>query len=118
MFTPSRSLAALSLVWLGGCISDPVGDPCIPESVPPGGFVAEETYLETNSPQCETRLCIVRGLSGDPSPGCDGDLCAPELEVREHVYCSRRCDNDDGCPDGFVCAEVGSLGFACARDLI
>ena len=85
-----RALVPFCFALLCACVGDPVGDPCVPESIPPDGFVAEETYLETSSPQCESRLCVVRGLEGDPTPGCAGERCAPEAEVREHVYCTAR----------------------------
>lgn len=115
MLRSSSSLHAVVIVLLAGCIGDPVGSPCIPESVPPNGFLASETYLETNSAQCETRLCMVRGLDGDPRSDCEGEGCAPRSEVHEHVYCTRSCTSDDGCPDGFECADLGALGRSCAR---
>jgi hypothetical protein len=128
---------AISLLWLAGsgCSSSAVGDPCVPEQVPKDGFVASETYLETSSVQCATRICLVRGLMGDPSnlqeDECPkGDAtCVPASEVERSVYCSCRCDAPAqsgvptcDCPGGFICEEVletggaGIEGSYCVRD--
>jgi hypothetical protein len=128
---------AIALLWLAGtgCSSSAVGDPCVPEAVPEGGFLPSETYLETSSVQCATRVCLVRGLDGDPNnlqeDGCpSGDAtCVPESEVERSVYCSCRCDApaESGlptcsCPGGFLCEEVletggdGLRGSYCVRD--
>lgn len=104
-----------SLVTLG-CIGDPIGDPCTPEVVPEGGFVAEDTYLEIGSPQCHTRLCIARGLEGDPSPECAGDRCASPDDVRAHAYCTAPCGSDEDCPEGFSCGDVGRQRMICLRE--
>lgn len=109
-----RTLLALALL-AGGCVGGGIGDPCIPETVPEDGFLERETYVETSSPQCRTRVCLVRGLAGDPRPECEGDTCAPEREVQEHVYCTARCDGDEGCPEGFVCEALGAQGTTCVR---
>ena len=134
---------AISLLWLAGsgCASSAVGDPCVPEAVPEGGFLASETYLETSSVQCATRVCLVRGLEGDPNnlqPECTKDdpagapadsTCVSEAEVERSVYCSCRCGApaESGlptcdCPGGFICEEVletggdGLRGSYCVRD--
>jgi hypothetical protein len=134
---------AIALVWLAGtgCSSSAVGDPCVPEAVPEGGFLPSETYLETSSVQCATRVCLVRGLDGDPNnlqedePPCPLDdpskpsTCVTESEVERTVYCSCRCDApaESGlptcaCPGGFLCEEVletggdGLRGSYCVRD--
>lgn len=121
----SRSTTLALCCWLAcaafGCASDPAGDPCVPEQVPAGGFASSETYVETESPQCLSRLCIVRGLSGDPSDRCT-EGCASEAQVREHVYCTCRCDESGdrepcACPNGFVCEPTGMLGSFCVRDV-
>ena len=57
-------LAAFSM--LAGCTAPGIGDPCIPESIPEGGFVGSEAYLETSSVQCRTRVCMVYQLTGVP----------------------------------------------------
>ena len=131
---------AISLLWVAGsgCASSAVGDPCVPEEVPGGGFLASETYLEKESVQCATRFCLVRGLMGDPSnlqPECPKDIegepstCVSENDVERSVYCSCRCDApaESGfptcdCPGGFICEEVletggpGLEGSYCVRD--
>ena len=93
---------AIALVT-AGCSGTGVGDACVPEEVPIGGFLASETYLETNSVQCATRVCLVRGLQGDPNnlqPDCplgDDETCrATEEDVEESVYCSCRCADPSG----------------------
>jgi len=129
-------LVAVGLLWLAGtgCANSAVGDPCVPEAVPPGGFLSTETYLETSSVQCATRLCLVRGLEGDPNnletecPGGEA-TCVSEAEVERSVYCSCRCDAPAesplptcACPGGFLCEEVletggdGLRGSYCVRD--
>jgi len=131
---------AIALLWLAGagCSSSAVGDPCVPEKVPEGGFLSNETYLETSSVQCATRLCLVRGLDGDPNkiigePSCpdptSDPTCVSASDVEENVYCSCRCAAPAesglptcGCPGGFVCQEVletggdGLRGSYCIRD--
>ncbi len=128
---------AISLLWLAGtgCSSSAVGDPCVPEQVPEGGFLDSETYLETSSAQCATRGCLVRNLSGDPNNRQEADCprgeatCVTAEEVEQSVYCSCRCaapaDSDlptCSCPSGFTCEEVletggdGLRGSYCVRD--
>ena len=128
---------AISLLWLAGsgCASSGVGDPCVPDQGYPDGFLATETYLETSSLQCATRVCLVRGLMGDPSnlqeDECPGgpDTCVPASEVERSVYCSCRCDApaESGvptcdCPGGFICEPTlqtggpGLEGSYCVRD--
>lgn len=99
-----------------GCLTSEVGAPCLPDVVPAGGFDPAETYLETASPSCETRYCLVRGLDGDPRPDCVGDRCAPDDEVRAHVYCTSTCQQDGDCGAGFVCEDLGIAGSFCVLD--
>ena len=79
-----RALAGLALA-LTACTGSPVGDPCIPESIPAGGFDAQEVYLETSSVQCRTRVCMVYRLQGNPELVCEecGDCpgCLPRATV-------------------------------------
>ena len=120
------------------CSDTGVGDACVPEQVPAGGFLRSETYLETSSVQCATRVCLVRGLDGDPSnlqeampdPCPKGEAtCVSEADVEQSVYCSCRCAAPAGsdlptcgCPSGFTCEEVletggdGLRGSYCVRD--
>jgi len=118
--------SALALVtpFAVGCEAPGVGDPCDPESIPPGGFVASEAYLETSSVQCRTRVCIVYQLPGFPNrenecdPAVVGGPCATQAETEERVYCTCRCNAPSGdattceCPDGFSCVDVLDSEFA------
>jgi len=103
------------------CEAPGVGDPCRPEQVPPDGFRMAETYLETSSVQCRTRVCLVSGFEGDPTRsreeclaegGADCNELPPESAIDDGVYCSCRCEAVPGsrtptgeCPSGFVCTE-------------
>ena len=118
------ALFAIALFAIA-CAGDPVGDPCTPEHVPPGGFDSSETYVESSSSECVTRVCLVRGLSGDPRAECmrleSGAECATERDVAASVYCSCRCDpagsiQGCACPDGYRCEDTGRLGSYCVRD--
>ncbi len=129
--------AAISLLVLvaSGCNDSAVGAACSPEQVPAGGFLSSETYLETSSVQCATRVCLVRGLDGDPNNLNEDDCprgdetCVPASEVDAKVYCSCRCGAPANsglptcsCPGGFTCEEVletggdGLRGSYCVRD--
>lgn len=113
---PRPLLTALLLLSLTACQNHDIGAPCVPEQVPAGGFVAIDTYLETSSPQCETRLCLVRGLTGDPRPECQPGTCVSDEDARDHVYCTSHCgDEGSSCPTGFTCEDTGSLGGLCVR---
>jgi len=114
------------------------GESCVPEAIPEGGFDPGESYLETSSLQCETRVCGVFGFDGDPTQSVEeceavgGTDCAdkPLSEAIEaRVYCTCRCATPtDGaatcvCPTGFVCQELlgeeagpGIAGSYCVRE--
>ncbi len=121
------------------CTDEGVGDPCIPESVPCGedadgdrrcGFNLQESYIESSSVQCRSRLCIVHKLDNntngntpaDPRHICrDGEDrkeqgCVTEAEFSQSIFCTCRCDGPSTsvdfceCPDGFVCDDVLQLG--------
>ncbi len=125
--------AIAALFFVAGCAESAVGDPCVPEKVYEGGFLASETYLELSSVQCATRVCLVRELEGDPNQICtgvdDSDECVTENDIERSVYCSCRCDAPEGsslptcgCPGGFICEEIletggdGLRGSYCVRD--
>ena len=130
----------------GACSTPAVGAPCLPEQVPETGFDDREAYIESSSVQCETRVCIVFRLTGDPRPGCvakpadmncdptkttncdPGIKCSDPAEIEERVYCSCRCNSSDTgfaeceCPDGFSCVDLleqggpGVRGGYCVRN--
>lgn len=112
-------VAPLLLLLAAGCAGSPIGDPCTPESIPPGGFDPREIYLETSSVQCRTRVCMVYRLDGNPEcicPLAPGSLCTTCIEqttVNNQVYCSCRCSIQGGqantplcnCGEGFDCVD-------------
>jgi hypothetical protein len=135
----SYRFATLAVLLIGfgagftqGCSTPGVGDPCLPEQIPATGFEDSEAYIESSSVQCETRVCLVYHLKGDPRPTCqpssapacapndkncvDPPTCATPNDVEKYVYCSCRCDSAGTgfaaceCPDGFECKEVLSQG--------
>jgi hypothetical protein len=132
--------SALVSALLFGCSTPAVGAPCLPEQVPEDGFAAQEAYVESSSVQCETRVCIVYQLAGDPRAGCVdvnpdpndplsvGHLCSSKDEIEKRVYCTCRCNSGNtgfaecDCPDGFSCVDVleqggpGVRGGYCVRD--
>jgi hypothetical protein len=111
---------------LSGCATPAVGAPCLPEQVPSDGFADTEAYVESSSVQCETRVCIVFKLQGDPRDDCQevmGDprtgegarMCALPQEIANRIYCTCRCRSPGGfeeceCPDGFTCVDVLEQG--------
>lgn len=133
--THSRMAAVASLVLLGallsGCPARGIGDPCVPEAIPGGGFDPREIYVETSSVQCRTRTCMVFRLDGDPSQVTEDGTCpadSPNCVNRglpvtnttslERVFCSCRCSAAGGdsntplceCSDGFHCVDVLNAG--------
>jgi hypothetical protein len=122
---PGTSLAGLLwalLVFGSGCSTPAVGAPCLPEQIPEGGFSDREAYIESSSVQCETRVCLVYQLAGDPRETCNpatvqsGTTCASKDQVAQRVYCTCRCDaqgtgfGECECPSGFCCEEVLNQG--------
>jgi hypothetical protein len=115
--TRSRTaLLATLVVSMGlaaiGCADPPVGDPCIPEEMPEGGFTNREPYLEYNSVQCLTRVCMVYHYQGDPLDPEVEASATRRKERDDHIYCTCRCKTDDprfttcDCPKGYKCCEV------------
>lgn len=77
-------LCSALLLALAACSGSPVGDPCVPENIPPNpadpvthvaynGFKSTERYLETSSVQCRTRVCIVNNLQAEGGGGYPAD---------------------------------------------
>jgi len=133
------SILALAL-FITGCEEAAVGDPCMPEDTPGGGFLRNESYVEVNSVQCRTRVCLVHQFSGDPrnieGETCDGpetdagEACFTRAEIEEAIFCSCRCSASEdssaptcACPEGFICqdeivtvGDEGVKGGYCVRD--
>ena len=136
------ALSLLMLTLLGslvGCEAPGVGDPCVPESPPEGGFDMLERYLETSSVQCRTRVCMVYRFQGDPSESIEQcqardpadqrcNSLPQQADIDSRVYCTCRCDTTtDGastceCPEGFSCEPIlddpnspGITGSYCVR---
>lgn len=127
-----------------GCGDPPVGAPCLPEDIPDNGFNPSESYIESSSVQCETRVCIVYQLNGDPREGCvetgptvcppEDENCVPaipcasEEDVEDRIFCTCRCNAGDtgfaecDCPSGFTCQDIldrggdGVRGGYCVRN--
>ncbi|GAB4212441.1 MAG: hypothetical protein OHK0013_35210 [Sandaracinaceae bacterium] len=121
-------------VLSSGCAASGVGDPCVPEAIPLLGFTSRESYVETSSVQCRTRVCLVYRLQGHPErivgtascPSSDPTLagtCVTEELREDRVFCSCRCSaaGDDTnlplcqCNEGFHCVDLLTQGGAGVR---
>jgi hypothetical protein len=119
---------------ISGCPATGVGDPCVPEAVPLLGFTARESYVETSSVQCRTRVCLVYRLQGHPerlvgTPSCptsDPTLSATFVDQQtrdDRVFCSCRCSAAGidsnlplcDCNEGFHCVDLLTQGGAGVR---
>lgn len=133
-------LLGLASTPLAACSDEGVGDPCTPETVPINkegryGFAPTESYIESSSVQCRSRLCIVHRLDNgtpdipaDPRPRVDGSGlcpkdpskprmpgCVTEEALEKSVYCTCKCGGPKtaeqcDCPSGFTCQEILTLG--------
>lgn len=143
--------APFAVLALTGCQTSGVGEPCIPQAIPAGGFQTNDIVIETTSVMCRTRVCLVYKFQGDPTQevlpdgtntcdpfyddagvlvdgGIDEATCKAREFIRDHVYCSCRCDSPDpsvplcNCPGGFTCTALqegggsGLEGSYCVRD--
>lgn len=120
---------------LSACSTPAVGAPCLPEQVPATGFDDREAYIESSSVQCQTRVCMVFHLRGDPRKPCtptmatcdktkdpmcnqdQGKQCATDDETEKRIYCTCRCKAPDNtqfancaCPDDYACVDVLDQG--------
>jgi hypothetical protein len=123
----------MGLVFLGlaaiACAEEGVGDPCTPETVPTkngvSGFEKSESYIESNSVQCRSRLCIVhkldngKGAPADPRVDCLTNPmavnCVRADQLEKSVHCTCKCGGPKTseqckCPSGFTCREILTLG--------
>jgi hypothetical protein len=98
-----------------------VGADCQLTTIPEGGLRESTVYVETNSADCETGVCLAYRIEGDPE--CDASdmtSCGPgqvpllPSEVGKRVYCSCRCDAPEGDPGDFC--ECGP-GYSCVPAL-
>jgi hypothetical protein len=117
------------------CTDVGVGDPCTPETIPSKivmgtvvtGFESTESYIESNSVQCRSRVCIVHHLDNgtdspaDPRYDCANPMhaakpnCVRADQLERSVHCSCKCGGPETvehcqCPSGFICREVLTLG--------
>ena len=133
------ALLGISMLVALGCANEGVGDPCAPQrpggvQCVPGGdgggtgcFQGTEIYIETQSLQCRSRICLVYDFSesADPTPS----------NRAQHVYCTCRCGVPSSltsvtdpatlcnCPDTFTCVQnlagpqynTGVQGSYCVR---
>lgn len=133
----STLFTIVGLFVIQGCASG-VGDPCMPEQIPSSkqkgsddlvyGYDSSEVYIEASSVQCETRVCGVFQLNGNPSPDCQEEkkkvratICPSPEEIDKRVYCTCRCKAPDkrfatcDCPSGYECKEVLTKGDSGTR---
>lgn len=112
----------------GGVTSiEGVGEGCVPSAVPVDGFQDSEIYLESSSPACESTLCLVDHLYGNPQHICerassDPVDCVDPSIAAERSYCTCRCGPGTTlsplctCAAGFTCIPFGfNVGSFCAR---
>lgn len=116
----------------GAVSNSGVGDPCVTEDETRAGFSgfsATEVNIESQSPSCETGICLAydfAGRVGCPYGGSDCQTTGspsvpvtvgvpPQLVDRppsSAVYCSCRCEGAAGtgplcaCPGGFSCEPI------------
>lgn len=124
-------LALMGLAAIA-CGDEGVGDPCTPETIPSkngmSGFERTESYIESNSVQCRSRLCIVHRLEGkesdspaDPRFPCEDPryanmpTCVRADKLAQSVHCTCKCGGPKtseqcDCPSGFKCREILTLG--------
>lgn len=130
-------VAALCVVSGLGCAESEVGDPCAParpgnqpcvrggaDGGSAGCFLGTEIYIETQSVQCRSRVCLVYKYDEGSDP--------TGSQRASHVYCTCRCalpmtlQSDQAvtctCPDTYDCVSIageqydeGVRGSYCVR---
>ena len=87
-----------------GCTPGGVGDPCVPEdeySATFSGFGEAEANVESQSLQCETRVCIVNHFRGR--------VTCPYGQTKDYLTANvSNANNVDGTPDPASCYTPGS----------
>lgn len=112
----------LAAAAMFGCAPSSIGDPCVPESIPEGGYAASEIYIETGSVQCRTRTCMVYEMEGNPETPCRGDDSDPEdcvspQAIEQQIFCSCRCSAAEGAATNTPLCGCGE-GYTCVDDLV
>ncbi len=95
--------SALLATIITGCPDQGVGDPCIPEDEYQAmfsGFTLGESYIESGSLQCKSRICLVNGFQGRVS--CPGGQKTPET-----------CQVDGDCSGGDRCLFASAIHADC-----
>ena len=90
-------VVALAIVS-SACDSDDIGKPC------PQLGVGEEDATSADGSRLETQEVV--GV--DVSFPCEEFICI--ATDGRAGYCSKKCRNDAGCPDGFSCREIQRTG--------
>lgn len=136
------SLIGCTALILVGCGAETVGDPCAPQrpenqpcvisgaSSSTGCFAGTEIYIETQSLQCQSRICLVYKYAEAANSGSEAQRAARRAE---HVYCTCRCGVPPSlsgtsqdvlctCPESFSCISIageqyneGVRGSYCVR---
>ncbi len=131
-------IVVIGLLGATGCATETVGDPCAPgrpgnQPCSPGRadggagcFLGTEIYIETQSLECRSRICLVYRYN--ESTDTNG------AERPKHVYCTCRCGVPPSlastteasvlcqCPDTYSCISIageqyneGVRGSYCVR---
>ncbi len=125
-------VVAIGLLGVTGCATEVVGDPCAPgrpmnqpcspgrDGGSAGCFLGTEIYIETQSLECRSRICLVYRYPEETD--------RTGAERPKHVYCTCRCDAPAdsntptcNCPSGFECETIleqggsGIQGGYCVR---
>ncbi len=131
-------VVAIGLLGVTGCATEVVGDPCAPgrpmnqpcspgrDGGSAGCFLGTEIYIETQSLECRSRICLVYRY---PEATDSNGAARPK-----HVYCTCRCGVPPSlaattessvlctCPESFSCVSIageqyneGVRGSYCVR---